>query len=428
MTIHVVENGETLFSIARDYSVNEHILAINNGLTGNRQLAIGQALIIVFPEITHTVQQGDTLFSIAQNYGVPINQIFRNNLILRGSNIVSPGLHLTITTDSQPVGAKMTGGYAYPNIDITLLNSTLPYMSGLMPFTYGFREDGSLVMLYDDTLVARAHVYSTKPVMHLSTLNEDGNFSVELAQSFLNNREVWDVLIDNVIAVLREKDYYGLDVDFEFLGAENAANYVRFVALATDRLNALGYPVLVALAPKTSVDQPGVLYEGHDYQALGNAANTVLLMTYEWGYTYGPPMAISPINQVRRVIEFALTQIDSGRIFLGISNYGYNFTEPYVAGESQAPSLSTVEANQLAARYNAVIMYDEEAQAPFFRYTDNGVQHIVWYEDVRSLRARLMLLEEYNLRGALYWNLNRPNPQNLILINALFDIQPLDLF
>lgn len=288
MIIHIVKSGETLFSIAREYSVNPNILAINNGITGNRRLAIGQSLIVVFPKTTHIVQQGETLFTIAQKYGISVNQIYRNNLIVRGIPIVSPGIQLTITTDSELVGSYMTGGYAYPFIDITLLNTTLPFMSGLMPFTYGFNEDGSLVMLNDNTLVARAKIYGTRPVMHLSTLTEEGNFSVELAESFLNNRSLWDTLIDNILINIRQKGYYGLDIDFEFLGAANAAKYAAFVGLARNRLNAQGYPVLVALAPKIRVDQPGILYEGHDYKALGNAANTVLLMTYEWGYTYGP--------------------------------------------------------------------------------------------------------------------------------------------
>lgn len=428
MIIHIVESGETLYSVAREYSVNPNILAINNGITGNRNLAIGQSLIVVFPQTTHTVRNGETLFSIAQNYSVPVNQLYRNNIILRGGDIISPGLQLTITTTDNPEIGTMIGGYAYPYIDITVLNTTLPFMGGLIPFTYGFQENGNLVMLYDATLLARSFVYGTKPVMHLSTLTPEGNFSVELARSFLNNRDMWDILIDNVLVVLNQKDYYGLDIDFEFLGAENAALYAQFVGLARARLNAQGYPVIVALAPKTRVDQPGILYEGHDYRALGNAANAVLLMTYEWGYTYGPPMAVSPINQVTRVIEFAITQIDPAKIFLGISNYGYDFTLPYVRGESQAPSLSTVEAFELAAQYNAVIVYDEEAQAPFFRYYVNGTQHVVWFEDVRSLQARLNLLDRFNLRGALYWNLDRSNPQNLVLINAMFDQMPFDLF
>lgn len=427
MIIHIVKQGDTLFSIASQYSVDSYTLAINNAVINGR-LAIGQSLIIVKPEISHVVKPGETLTSIARQYNVSLNQLYRNNLFLMGNEIVRPAMTLAIQIERDPIGSYMTGGYSYPFIGVELLNTTLPFMSGLMPFTYGFKADGSLVMLNDEVMIARAKEYGTKHVMHLSTLTEEGVFSTELAEYLLNNKDLWNVLIGNILSVMRQKGYYGLDVDFEFLGIENALKYAEFVAFAREKLNEQGFPVLVALAPKTSVTQPGVLYQGHDYKALGQAANSVLLMTYEWGYTSGPPMAISPIKQVSDVVEFALTQIDANKIFLGISNYGYDFTLPYVRGESKAPSVSIVEATNLAIQEGATIQYDEVVQAPYFRYFENGTEHVVWFEDVRSLQARLQLLQKYNLRGALYWNLNRPNPQNLVLINAIIDLKPLDLF
>jgi spore germination protein len=77
------------------------------------------------------------------------------------------------------------------------------------------------------------------------------------------------------------------------------------------------------------------------------------------------------------------------------------------------------EAIRLAGERGAEIQYDNTVEAPFFVYTENGEEHRVWFEDARSLSARLRLLPEYGLRGALYWNFDRPNPQNLALINQL---------
>ncbi len=139
-------------------------------------------------------------------------------------------------------------------------------------------------------------------------------------------------------------------------------------------------------------------------------------------------MAVSPIQPVTDVIEFAISEVDSEKIFLGISNYGYDFVLPYVPGESRAASISTVQAYELAVRTGAIIEYDETAQAPFFRYFENGVQHEVWFEDARSIDARLRLMSEYNLKGALYWNLDRRNPQNLVVINSILNLEEFNLF
>ena len=287
MVIHVVKQGETIYSVAQQYNVNPDTLALNNGVAGNGNLAIGQSLVIVFPQATHVVQPGETLDSIANAYGVTVNHLYRNNLALGGRPLIYPGMQLVIQSDRTPIGDYMTGGYAYPYITIDFLNQTLPFMGALIPFTYGFQPDGTLIPLGDQSMIERANAYGTKSVMHLSTLTEGDVFSTELAEQLLNNQSLWSVLINNVLTMMRTKGYYALDVDFEFLGKENAAKYAEFITYARNTLNAQGYPVMVALAPKTSVTQPGVLYEGHDYKALGEAANAVLLMTYEWGYTFG---------------------------------------------------------------------------------------------------------------------------------------------
>ncbi len=426
--IHIVSAGETIYSVASRYGVEPSLLSINNGIYVPEGLAVGQSLIIVFPKLIYTVQAGDSIYGIAGRFGVDVNLIYRNNLVLSGKPDIYAGQKLVIELERNDVKAFQTGGYAYPYASESVIRTALPAMGMLMPFTYGFTLDGSLVPPDDSRLLQYASEYGTKPIMHLSTMTESGNFSTELASEFLGDSSLWDVLLENILQEIRAKGYGGLDVDFEFLGAENAQKYASFVSFCRERLNSYGLPVMVALAPKTRDDQSGQLYEGHDYRLLGEAANSVLLMTYEWGYTYGPPMAVSPLMPVRRVVEYAIERIPAPKIFLGISNYGYDFILPYEAGVSRAESLSTVDATRLAQEVGAEIMFDAEAMSPFFDYTVDGVRHQVWYEDARSINARLGLITEYGLKGALYWNLDRPNPQNLTLIASTVDVLPPSLF
>ena len=188
----------------------------------------------------------------------------------------------------------------------------------------------------------------------------------------------------------------------------------------------LGIPLIIALAPKTYADQPGILYEGHNYRALGEQADAVLLMTYEWGYAYGPPMAVAPLGQVRAVLDYALTAVAPEKIFMGIPLYGYDWPLPFVSGETRAESLSPVQAVERALRHDIAIQYDAAAQAPYYHYTDRGGrEHAVWFEDARSIEAKLRLADEYHLQGVGYWNLTRPFPQNWAVLASLFDIETL---
>ena len=179
----------------------------------------------------------------------------------------------------------------------------------------------------------------------------------------------------------------------------------------------------VAVAPKYRDSQSGILYEAHDYRAIGEIADRVIIMTYEWGYTYGPPMAVAPINRVEEVVEYALANIDNSKIYLGIPNYGYDWLLPYERGVTRAATIGNEEAIRIAARYGSEIKFDTVSQTPFFKYTDlSGRIHEVWFEDARSIKAKFDLIKKYNLRGGGYWNFMRSFSQSWAYTNSTYII------
>ncbi|MBE7011585.1 MAG: LysM peptidoglycan-binding domain-containing protein [Ruminococcaceae bacterium] len=423
MLIYRVKAGDTIFGIAEENGVSVFNILANNGITLDEPLVVGQTLVILKPDITHTVKSRESLNQIAKEYGISLNQLYRNNPQLGGRGDVFPGQSLFISYEGEPLGNAEITGYAYEFVDLDLLRFQMPYLTYMMPFTYGFTPSGELIIPDDEPLIAIAREYGTIPLLHLSTLTENGNFSNELAQQILNDEAAQQNLIENVLGIINEKGYGGLDIDFEFLSIEDNLKYPALIQKFRDRLNPLGKIVITALAPKTSAEQKGLLYEGHRYKEIGEASDAVFLMTYEWGYTYGPPLAVAPIEPVRKVIEYALTEIPREKIIMGLPNYGYNWTLPYVSGESRADSISNVEAVETARRYGAEILFDEYAMAPYFNYRDeNGNEHEVWFEDAESIEAKLRLINEYGLRGGGYWNLMRPFPENWAVLNNLYNI------
>lgn len=148
----------------------------------------------------------------------------------------------------------------------------------------------------------------------------------------------------------------------------------------------------------------------------------MLLMTYEWGYTYGPPMAVAPINKVREVVDYAATRIPPSKIDLGIPNYGYDWTLPYERGKSRARTLGNLEAVELAVSEGVPISFDETAMSPYFFYEKDGLTHEVWFEDVRSYREKFSLLPLYGLRGLGIWQIMRLFRPGLLLMEDTLEI------
>lgn len=133
---------------------------------------------------------------------------------------------------------------------------------------------------------------------------------------------------------------------------------------------------------------------------------------------------MAPLPSVRRVLDYAVTEMPGEKIFLGFPNYGYNWTLPYRSGQSRADSIGCVEAVELAVRYGAEIRFDESAQSPYFYYTDEAQRvHEVWFEDPRSCLAKFRLIPEYGLRGVGYWNFMRPFPASFMLLEKMFRLQ-----
>lgn len=422
MQIHIVQENETITSIAAQYGVSVARIQYDNQLSAEESLVIGQALVIQIPDTIHIVEAGQDIQDVAVQYGVSELQIYRNNPYLLQDDILQEGESLVIQFQTNKIGSMYVDGYAYPYISDAVLNETLLYLSYFSIFSYGFTEDGELIPIEDERLLESALGAGVLPMLVLTPFGSNGNFSNVLVNTLMENDEVQTAIIENLYRTVVEKNYSGVNVDFEYILAEDRERYVEFIKRLRERFSPEGYLVSVCLAPKISADQPGLLYEGIDYQGLGEAADYVLCMTYEWGYTYGPAMAVSPIHKVREVLDFAVSQIPSEKILMGMSNYGYDWTLPYVRGESKARTIGNIEAIQIARENDAVIQFDEVAQAPYFRYTLDGQEHEVWFEDARSINARLQLVAEYGLKGVAFWQLMKLFRVNFIVLSDLYDI------
>ncbi len=287
MIIHVVQAGDTLSSIAVQYGVTPERIIIENELPNPDRLVVGQSIGIRVPDVVHTVTSGDTLFSISEQYDITPNRILQNNPRVAANEFLTPGEELVITYEGDEViDTLVINGYAYPFINREVLRSTLPFLTYLSIFTYGFSPSGELVPVEDEELIAIAQEFGVGPIMMLAPMTAEGAFSSQVAHEMFINPEGQANLINNIVANIQAKGYVGLDIDFEFILPEDTQNFLNFITAVQERLSAEGYITMVALAPKTSGEMTGLLYEAHDYPTIGAVADMVLLMTYEWGYTY----------------------------------------------------------------------------------------------------------------------------------------------
>ena len=371
----------------------------------------------------YEVKPGDSLYMLARRFGTTteelaaINQLADPSRLVVGQSLLIPG------GETKPRGSIEVNAYVYPSVRTAVLAESMPWLTTLCPFSHSATSEGELRPIDDERLIRAAYAGQTAPLLTVTNLGEAGGFSSALAHTLLTDEAVQARLLENIVSLVNEKDYYGLNINFEYIYPFDRDSYSRFVARAAERLHKIGCPVSTAIAPKENGDQQGLLYTAHDYEAHGRYADRVILMTYEWGYTYGAPQAVSPVNRIRRVLDYAVTVIPAGKILMGFSNYAYDWTLPWKQG-SAARVLSNAGAQELAASRWAEIKYDPTAEAAWFNYTDTeGKKHVVWFEDARSVRARLRLVEEYGLAGISVWTADRlwrPIPE---LLESMYSVE-----
>lgn len=425
MQIHVVQAGQSIYRIAQAYNSTVSAIVGANEIPNPNQLVVGQTLVIPIIGSYYWVKPGDTLYSIGRSLGVNYQTLAQIN----GLSITQPlpiGLRLYIPPTPkrnaeinayvEPIGGTVT-----PVLEQSARKAA-PFLTYLAPFSFQIQRDGTLEEPPLNNFPAISKANNAVLMMVVTNL-EEGQFSAELGRIILTNEEIQNRLLNNIVATAKKYNFKDVHFDMEFLPPELRENYNNFLRKAKARLSAEGLLMSTALAPKTSATQAGPWYEAHDYKVHGQIADFVVLMTYEWGYSGGPPMPVSPIGPVRKVIEYALTEMPASKIMMGQNLYGYDWTLPYVPGGQYAKAVSPQRAIEIAAQYNVSISYDYTAQAPYFSYTDTaGKQHKVWFEDARSIQAKFNLVKELGLRGVSYWKLGLSFPQNWLLIENNFNV------
>jgi len=424
MEIYIVNQGDTLQSIADKFRIPVVKLVRDNNLNINEQLLPGQTLVIAQPKQIYTVVQGDNLSDIANRFNVSVIQLLINNPHLADREYIYPGETLVISYDTNK-GRIITHGNTTPIISESTLRKTLPFLSYISILNYTATQTGDIISHYDDSSIIQiSKAYGVVPLLLLTTLTLQGEANIDIIYNILLSEDFQNRLIDNLLNIIREKGYYGVNISFENITTSNINLYEDFFRRISNRLNEEGYQVFLTAAPNLSTVNNEVVFERVDYSTLGDLAQNIIFMSFEWAERNIIPSPISSYHKTDIFLNHILNSVPSDKIIIGVATIGYDWELPYVPRITNVYSLSFGRAVELARNVGAVINFDEVSQTPYFTYrSGDNVEHIVWYINSRSINASLDLVSKYNLRGISIWNIRIFNPQLWLIISSQYEIE-----
>lgn len=425
MEIHVVQEGDTIESIAEKYGVLKDRVILDNGLVEPYKLLIGQALVITHPMQAHIVKEGDTLQSIADLYDITMLQLIKNNPFLVERKYIFPGETLVISYNT--VKDIITMGFTYPFIDRDTLIKTLPDLTYLSIINYTAMQSGEINVYQDDSeIIATAKEFGTIPLLFLTTLTPQGISNVETAYEILLNEKFQDTSIDAFVTIMKTKGYLGINIMYNYLNKDSEALYQKFTEKVSKRLVQEGLLFFISINYMEKTEEDTVSFDMVDYGALSEKVNELLFLKFKWGTNNGPPEPVNNISNIKLLMEYVTTIAAPEKIVIGIPVFGYDWKLPYVPNQTSASALSINSVMNLAYEVNALIQFDEVSQTPFFYYSqfsfDYPFQHIVWFIDARSIKSICDLIIDEQLNGCAVWNIMLYNPQVWTVINATFNV------
>ncbi len=327
------------------------------------------------------------------------------------------GLLLAALHDPRPAQADSAsspslrwGYYVRQQSSLESVRLNVQFLDILSPFYFVLGKSGLIDGSDQSEVTSYAKSKGVKVVPMLQNTVTQNDF-----HALISNPAIVQNILNQIEYLVLAYDYDGFHIDFEDLNSEDRPYLTQFMAALNARLKPKGKLVTMAVAAKYSEVTTG--WAGpYDYAALAPSLDLVTVMTYDFSYSGSRPGPVAPVNWVIAVSNFAASQFGPGKVLLGIPFYGYDWNLSK-GGSGSARDYPTIMG--LVQQYGGTLSFDENSQAPYAEYTQDGDRHQVWFEDVRSIGVKMDVLRWSTLAGWAAWRMGQEGAEVWPVLTSL---------
>lgn len=332
-----------------------------------------------------------------------------------GGSASAPAVPVYAEAGAANTASKFNMTYVYFGIAgdyVKQVDATNGALQLVAPNYFELNPDGSLKLTAqaEGTFTKEMHDRGLRVVPYLTN-----DWVREAGRNALAQREK---LSDDLAAAVARLGLDGIDVDIENVTEADREAYTDFVRLLRAKLPA-GKEVSVAVPPNPENATTGWA-AAYDYKELARYSDYLMLMAYDESYPGDPaPGPVAGMPFVEQSVQAALKLVTPDKLVLGVPFYGRLWKDGDASFDGSGVSGKTAET--LVVRYRGNAVYDETQQSVKATFTvvagDPATKvlgrdltpgsYTIWYENDRSLQAKLALVGKYGLKGTGSWSLNQ---------------------
>ncbi|UKS27605.1 glycosyl hydrolase family 18 protein [Paenibacillus sp. HWE-109] len=300
---------------------------------------------------------------------------------------------------SSPV---ILGYYTPDQASDNSLTTNYSYITHVSTDSFNFNSEGNIVGTIPTTAIAFT---KSKNITTYACISNYGpnDFDADLAHTILTNPTIRNKAMANLIALVKNNGYKGVNFDFEAVPNTDRAALTSFMRELATSMHSLGLQALISVPAKT-VEDPNDDWGGaFDYPVLGQLVDYVQVMTYDEHGIWASPGPVAGKDWMEESLQYAVSAVPPAKVLMGLPAYGYdwNLTTNNASDGKQVPWR---EIPALISKTKAAVKWDTASSSPYFNYqASDGSKHVVWYENERSITEKSGYYAKYHLGGISVW-------------------------
>lgn len=328
---------------------------------------------------------------------------FRNNLTVTKQQDVLGNIFERPTTTKIPTPPSELGAWiAYWEEPPSLKSLALAKneIKTISPVWYRLDSNGALIHTRFSRWSEIMNIATNSAIAVMPTINNeyDSGFDPDRVSKVLNDENKSNEFIKQLVTLALEKSYQGWDIDWEQIKVNDKDVFTKFIKSLSEALHNQQLKLSVTVHAQTGRnDWNGT--KGQDIAEISKHADEVRVMAYDFHNSNSNPGPITPLNELRSVLDYSTKHIPLNKLVIGLPLYGYDWIN------RKGESAQYLEAVDILKRNSSIGERDQESKELMGGYSLNGVNHIIWYQDSVSVGEKISISREYGVYRFYFWRL-----------------------